>query len=125
MEGVIFSFRDVAGIFSNLGMSFSHVATSGGGAQSPLWRQIHADIFKKRVVTVSGSRGGAAYGAAVVAGVGLGVWSSFKEAAGLLAVETETEPNPGNYALYDRFYGIYKGFYPLLRESFRGLGEGA
>jgi xylulokinase len=123
MEGVIFSFRDVAEIFSSLGMTFSHIATSGGGAQSAVWRQIQADIFKKRVITVSGSRGGAAYGAAIVAGVGLEVWSSFKEAAGVLRVETETEPNTENFALYDRFYGLYRGLYPLLRESFRGLGD--
>jgi xylulokinase len=123
MEGVIFSFRDVAEIFASLGMSFSHIATSGGGAQSGLWRQIHADIFKKRVVTVSGSRGGAAYGAAIVAGVGLGVWSDFREAAGVLKVETETKPNPDVYALYDQFYALYRAFYPLLRESFRGLGD--
>jgi xylulokinase len=123
MEGVIFSFRDVAEIFSSLGMTFSHIATSGGGAQSGLWRQIHADIFKKRVITVSGSRGGAAYGAAIVAGVGLKVWSDFKEAAGVLRVETETEPDPETFALYDRFYALYRELYPLLRESFRGLGD--
>ena len=58
LEGVIFSFRDVSEIFSSLGRDFRYIATSGGGAQSPLWRQIHADIFKKRVITVSGSIGG-------------------------------------------------------------------
>lgn len=125
MEGVIFSFRDVAELFSDMGKSFSSIATSGGGAQSPLWRQIHADIFKKRVLTVSGSRGGAAFGAAIVAGVGLKVWSSFEEAASKLKVETETEPRPALYPLYDSRYALYRRFYPALRESFSELGREA
>jgi xylulokinase len=53
MEGVIFSFRDVAALFAQAGMEFGSIATSGGGALSGLWRQIQADIFQKRVVTVS------------------------------------------------------------------------
>jgi xylulokinase len=124
LEGVIFSFREVAEIFASLGQDFRHIATSGGGAQSPLWRQIHADIFKKRVVTVSGSFGGAAYGAALVAGVGLKVWPDFETACGKLAVETDTAPNPENYALYDRYYELYRGFYPLLRPGFAALSAG-
>jgi len=121
LEGVIFSFREVAEIFSSLGQDFRYIATSGGGAQSPLWRQIHADIFKKRVVTVSGSFGGAAYGAALVAGVGLKVWPDFETACGKLAVETDTPPNPANYALYDRYYELYRSFYPLLKPGFTAL----
>ncbi len=123
MEGVVFSLKDVAEIFREIGMNFDHVATSGGGAQSDVWRQIHADVFKMRVETVSGSREGAAYGAAVVAGVGTGVWSDFKEAASLLKVESVNEPNRNNFDLYDRLYDIYHGFYSQLEESFRKIGE--
>ena len=123
MEGVIFSFRDVAEIFTQLGMHFKHIATSGGGAQSNLWRQIHADIFKKKVITVSGSRGGAAYGAAIVAGVGAGVWADFEQASGLLKVETENKPDEKYFSLYDHFYSIYKSYHPLLKESFREMGK--
>ncbi len=123
MEGVIFSFRDVAEIFTSFGMSFDHIKTSGGGAQSRLWRQIHADIFKKKVLTVSGSREGAAFGAAIVAGVGLGVWSDFEEASGLLKIETVTEPEEKNYHLYDLSYEIYKNYYSLLKPSFEKLSR--
>jgi xylulokinase len=121
MEGVIFSFRNVADIFSQIGMNFEYVATSGGGAQSRLWRQIHADIFKKRVITVNGSREGAAYGAAIVAGVGLGMWSSFNEASALLRVETSTDPNKKNFSLYDEYFLIYRSLYPALRECFHKI----
>jgi len=118
MEGVIFSFRDVAEVFTSLGWDFRSIATSGGGAQSPLWRQIHADIFKKRVVTVSGSIGGAAFGAALVAGVGLKVWPDFESASRLLTVETDTRPEPARFDLYDRYYGLYRSLYPLLKPGF-------
>jgi len=121
MEGVIFSFRDVAEIFTQIGMDFNYIATSGGGAQSNLWRQIHADIFKKKVVTVSGSRGGAAYGAAIVTGVGSGVWADFKEAASLLKVETVNHPEQKNFKIYDHYYSVYKSFYPILKKSFGSL----
>jgi xylulokinase len=121
MEGVIFSFRDVAALFSRLEMDFDYIATSGGGAQSEVWRQIHADIFKKRVVTVSGSREGAAYGAVIVAGVGLGIWDGFGQACDLLKNETTNEPKSSNFALYDHYFEIYKSLYGLLAESFEKL----
>lgn len=123
MEGVIYSFRDVAELFHQIGMEYEYIATSGGGAQSPVWRQIHADIFNKRVITVSGSREGAAYGAVLVAGVGLGVWKDFQTATANLQIETETEPDERNIGLYDRCFSIYQRYYQLLKESFRELEQ--
>ncbi len=117
LEGGMFSFRDVAENLAALGQAFRFVATSGGGAQSPLWRQIHADIFKKKVMTVSGSRGGAA----LIAGVGLELWPDFETACGNLTMETETLPDPRTYELYDRFFEVYRGFYPLLKPRFDSL----
>ncbi len=123
MEGVVFSLRDVNEIFKRIGMSFDHVATSGGGAQSDVWRQIHADVFRMKVETVSGSREGAAYGAAVVAGVGTGLWGDFEEAASLLSVESVNEPDSSNSDRYDRLYAIYHGLYSDLKESFKRIAE--
>lgn len=123
MEGVIFSFKDVSEIFPSDGKSFQLIKTSGGGAQSKLWRQIHADIFKKEVLTVSGSRGGAAYGAALVAGVGLKVWSDFDEATSILKIESETKPNEDTYRLYDQYFEIYRDYYKILKPSFLILNQ--
>lgn len=123
MEGVIFSFRDVTELFDQIGMKYNYIATSGGGAQSNLWRQIHSDIFQKRVITVSGSRGGAAYGAAIVAGVGIGLWKNFNEAISLLKTETINDPVKERLKLYDELYKIYKKFYPLLKESFSEISR--
>jgi sugar (pentulose or hexulose) kinase len=63
------------------GIKPEKVIISGGGAMSPLWRQIAADVFNLPVVTVSGSGEGGAYGAALVAGVGVGMWSDLVEAS--------------------------------------------
>jgi len=123
MEGVIYSFRDVEELLTQMGMNFKTVITSGGGAQSDLWRQIHADIFKKQVIVGSGSREGTAYGAVIVAGVGLGVWPDFKEASDLMHIETTNDPDRNNFELYDHYFGIYKSLYGLLRESFKKINQ--
>ncbi|MGQ9611165.1 MAG: FGGY-family carbohydrate kinase [bacterium] len=121
MELVIFSFRDVEEIFTQLGMDFNYIATSGRGAQSNLWGQIHPGIFKKKMVPVSGSRVGAAYRAAIVAGVGSGIWADFEEAASLLKVETVNHPEQKSFNIYDHYYSVYKSFYPLLKENFKAF----
>ncbi len=118
MEGVTLSLRDAASIFDGMGTGFDLIRTSGGGAQSETWRQIHADVFRRPVETLSGSREGAAYGAAMVAGVGLGVWSGFEEIVGLLTVETVTEPQPDAADRYDALFPICRSDDGLLKEGF-------
>lgn len=123
MEGVILSLRDVNEIFREMGMNFRNISTSGGGAQSELWRRIHADIFQKEVITVNGSREGAAYGAAMVAAVGVRVWDSFESGIGTLQRETETHPDSQNKLVYDRLYKVYHGLYDALKQSFSALSD--
>ncbi|MFA7672147.1 MAG: FGGY-family carbohydrate kinase, partial [Sphaerochaetaceae bacterium] len=118
MEGVIFSLYDAHTIFEELGMDFRRVSTSGGGAQSSFWKQVHADIFQKDVVTLNGSREGAAYGAAMVAAVGIGVWDSFKKGVDLMKVETLTEPNKEYAAGYKKLYEVYHNLHDALKPSF-------
>ena len=92
MEGVTFSLRQVAErIFAmDPDMKPEKIILSGGGAKSEVWRQMAADIFGLPVVTISGSGEGGAYGAALVAGVGLGLWKDLVEAAGNPVEETRT-----------------------------------
>ncbi len=118
MEGVTMSLRDAGTIFGDMGTSFDLIRTSGGGAQSEIWRQIHADIFRRPVETLSGSREGAAYGAAMVAGVGLELWSGFDEIVGLLTVETVTAASNDAADRYDRLFPIYQSYYGLLKAGF-------
>ena len=123
MEGVTLSLRDAGTIFDDMGMDFDLIRTSGGGAQSPIWRQIHADVFRLPVETLSGSREGAAYGAAMVAGVGLDLWASFDEIVGLLTVETMTEASDAAADRYDQLFPIYQSYYGLLKSGFERIAE--
>lgn len=118
LEGVIFSLRDVAEVIREMGVPISQIRTSGGGALSKLWRQIHADAFNSEVLTVSGSGEGGAYGAALVAGVGIGIWPSVEEAVKVLKIETRTSPIPKNVEIYDRLFEIYQSLYGSLKTTF-------
>ena len=118
LEGVIFSLRDVSRLIEKMGLPITQIRTSGGGALSSLWRQIHADVFDREVITVSGSAEGGAYGAALVAGAGVGIWPSVAEASQVVAAETNARPIPEHVAVYQRLFPIYSGFYKALKESF-------
>ncbi len=117
LEGVLYSLRDGVELIRRMGLPLTQIRTSGGGALSPLWRQIHADVFGTEVVTVSGSGEGGAYGAALVAGAGVGIWSGVEEAAKVVKVETRNEPIPENTAIYDKLFLVYRDLYGALRKA--------
>ena len=75
LEGVAFSLKDSFTIFAEMGVPVSGVRLGGGGAKSPLWRQIQADVYGHPAEIVEAEEG-AAYGAAILAGVGAGAWPS-------------------------------------------------
>ena len=92
----------------------------GGGAKSALWRQIQADVYQARVVTMNMEEGPAA-GAAILACVGAGCYASLTEACShILRPQTVTEPIPENAKLYEGFYQTYRRLYPALKELFAG-----
>ena len=91
---------------------------SGGGAASPLWRQIQADALGAEVEIVSGAAEGGAYGAALVAGVGTGVWPDLQTAVKGIEVESRTAPNPATKPAYDAAFAIYRELYPTLKPRF-------
>lgn len=125
IEGVSFSLKQVYELIIEMDSSLAvkEIRTSGGGSDSPLWRQVLADVFQLPVKTVSGSKEGGAYGAALVAGTGCGIWSSVEEATKVLKVETEILPTPEYKNVYDELYEIYKRLYPILKEIFDKLSE--
>ncbi|MCL7452552.1 MAG: FGGY-family carbohydrate kinase, partial [Anaerolineae bacterium] len=124
LEGVAFGLRDSLALMQSAGLQeIRQVRVSGGGAQSPLWRQILADVLGVELVTVNTSEG-AAYGAALLAGVGAELWPDVDGACRATIRQTgTTEPNPAVGAEYDRCYGLYRQLYPALRESFHQLGS--
>jgi xylulokinase len=123
IEGVTYSLRDVYETITraDASLAVAEVRVSGGGSNSPVWRQITADIFQRPVHTVSGSAEGGAYGAALVAGTGCGLWADLSEAVSVLKVETETLPDPSRRPVYDELFGIYTGMYGTLKDTFDRL----
>ena len=117
MEGVTYAFKQVADIICSF-MPGSEVIVSGGGSASPLWRQILADVFNLPVYTLSASSEGGAYGAAMAAGVGAGVFRDFGEAVSVLKVETETLPDPQNRAAYRDGLSMYAEMYHAMKPVF-------
>jgi xylulokinase len=124
LEGVAYSLRDSLEILRNeLGLQPRQVRASGGGAVSILWRQIMADIFQTEIVTLNIAQG-PAYGVALLAGVGSGVWASVPEAChATLRVIDRLAPDPQRAALYDRYYQVYRALYPALKESYKAIAR--
>ncbi len=121
MEGVTFGLRDSFEILRAMDLRVVQVRASGGGARSPLWRQILADILDTEVVTMNVSEG-AAFGAALIAGVGAGVFPTVEAACeATLAATTRTEPVAAHRRVYESLYGDYRNLYPALRPAFEQL----
>jgi len=122
MEGVSFGLRDTLEIMRKLGIQPKEIIASGGGAKSPIWRQILADMFESRIVTVNASEGGA-YGAAILAAVGTGAYDSIEAACEAMLKETgSTEPGDAA-ATYARQYPVFRKLYPTLKESFAQISR--
>ena len=116
MEGVAFSLRQVYDLIRACKpVEPECVVVSGGGAKGQIWRQILADVFELPVVTASGSAEGGAYGAALVAGVGAGLFTA-EEAGKLCTVESVTEPIPEHYPVYRAAAARFKKAYFQTRE---------
>jgi len=115
MEGVAFSLRDSFAIFEEMKVPVKNIRLGGGGARSRLWRQIQADVYGHAVEIVE-TEEGAAYGAALLAGVGAGVWKDVDEACRqAVHISSVVEPNRESSAVMQRQYCRYRRMYPALR----------
>jgi xylulokinase len=124
LEGVAFGLRDSMELVKASGLSsIDQIRISGGGAKSALWRQILADVMGNELVTVNTTEG-AAYGAALLAGVGAGVWGTVPEACGAtIRVVSRTAPRADHVSAYEELYPLYRELYPALKPTFRAVAE--
>lgn len=122
LEGVAFGLKDNFELIRNAGLErINQVRVSGGGAKSTLWKQILASVLDNELVTVNTSEG-AGYGAALLAGVGAGVWPDVVNACReTVKISGHTNPNSRQVELYQQSYTIYKELYPELKNSFRKM----
>src|SRR5215472_16541884 len=108
LEGVAFSLRDTFTIFSEMKVPVKTIVLGGGGARSALWRQIQADVYGQEVQILEVEEG-AAYGAAILAGVGAAFWPSVDEAcASILRVRDRVSPQAAGAAVMDASYAAYR-----------------
>lgn len=123
LEGVAFALKDSFTLISEAGLGqVEQVRVSGGGARSGLWRQIMADVLAAPLATVNTTEG-AAYGAALLAGVGAGLFADISTACqAVIRVTGQTMPGP-NAAIYADYYPRYQALYPVLAEEFQALAD--
>jgi len=122
MEGVAYSLRDVLELIIQTGARPQVVHLSGGGSASPLWRQIHADVLDRQVVTLEHSEDAGALGAGIIAGTGMGFWPSVEEAVAAIRVSTVTDPIAENARRYAGLFAVYQELYPALKPAYDRLG---
>ena len=114
LEGVAYSLQDTFSLFAGLGIPVSGIRLGGGGARGPLWREIQAAVYGHAVEILTAEEGGA-FGAALMAGVGVGAWADLDAACGKgITVAERIEPDPAWQAAYAAGYEKWRKLYPAL-----------
>ncbi len=121
VEGITYGMRDSLEIMRALGVRAKEIRLSGGGAKSPFWSQLQADIYGTDACTTN-STAGSAYGAMLTGGVGAGVWSSIPEACdATVTVVQRIRKNPAAVRQYNRLYPEFGRLYQSLKQNFRDI----
>ncbi len=121
MEGVTYAMRDSLAIIESMGVPVRQVRASGGGAKSALWRQMQADVFGKKVVTINTEQG-PAYGVALLAAVGAGEYKNISEAcAATIKVVSETVVDRASKRKYDQCFPLFQELYQSLKGDFKQI----
>jgi xylulokinase len=121
MEGVAFGMRDQLELLKMLGVNPSEAVVSGGAVNSPVWRQLITDIMGIPLYSVNTSEG-SAFGAAILATVGVGEWADVPSAcAQMVRKVDQIETDAAGVADYERLYPTFRGLYPALAPTFSAL----
>jgi xylulokinase len=124
LEGITFGLADSLALMREAaGAEIDEIRLTGGGAKSPFWRKLMADVFDAPV-SLTTSTEGPAFGAAILAGAGAGVFASVEEGADALVHVTQTvEPDAANASRYREVHAVYRALYKDLQERFRALAS--
>ena len=118
LEGVTFSLKDTFAIFEEIEIPVADIRLGGGGARSKLWRRVQAEVYG-RPVQILEVEEGPAYGAAILAGVGAGLWPSVETACESVVRMTEcVEPQPEHVATLNAQYARYRRIYPAMKSIY-------
>jgi len=123
LEGITYGMRDSLEIIRGMGVSIDEIRLSGGGARSEFWRQMQADVYGHPVCTINATEG-AAFGVALLAGVGTGAFASIEEACeAAIHVTSTCGANPRASAVYQKCYPVYQRLYRSLKHDFHTISE--
>ncbi len=123
MEGATYAMRDSLEIIKGMNIPVREIRLSGGGARSKFWRQMQADIYGQKVVTINAEEG-PAYGAALLAAAGTGAYRDVVEACtAAIRVVSNTSPNAKSKRIYDRMYPMYGQLYGSLKGDFQDIAR--
>ena len=122
LEGVSYGLNDSLSLMRDLGINPNEIILSGGGSRSALWKQMLADVFSTRCTMVNALEG-AAYGAALLAAVGVGAFTSVQEACRSCIQKTETVSPGSDQETYQKHYPIYQSLYPSLKTQFAQIAD--
>jgi xylulokinase len=118
IEGITFGMTDQILRMRSLGMAVSEVRCAGGGAKSRFWRQLQANCYQAKTVTVD-TENSSAFGAALLAGVGAGVWDSVAKACTeTIHVKERVSPQKRSMDFYRQRHAIFQSLYAALKSSF-------
>ena len=123
IEGATYGMRDSLEIIRGMKIPVNEIRISGGGARSPFWRQVFADVYAHDVCTINATEG-PAYGVALLAAVGIGAYKSIEEACdATIRVTSRTKFNKKIAAVYEKYYAIYRRLYPALKSEFARIAQ--
>jgi xylulokinase len=118
LEGVAFSLKDTLQILQAMGIPIERIRLGGGGARSPLWRRIQSEVYGREVEILAAEEG-AAYGAAILAGVSAGLWPSVDAACeSVVHVSERVAPDPVHVATMKAQYERYRRMYPAIKSIY-------
>ncbi|MGE4004128.1 MAG: FGGY-family carbohydrate kinase, partial [Planctomycetaceae bacterium] len=123
IEGATYAMRDCLEIIKEMQIPVKEIRLSGGGARSPFWRQLQADIYGQKVVTINAEEG-PAFGAALLAAAGTGAYKDVVEACeATIQVVNRTDPKAAAKRAYEAWYPIYRRLYQSLQQDFLAIAN--
>lgn len=119
LESIAFMLRRNIELLEDLGIRVEEVRALGGGARSPLWNQIKADVTSKTILTIH-TEEAASLGAAILAGVASNIFKSIERGCSkMIRIKERYNPNRENEEIYNRNYRTYSAIYDHLKDVFK------